>query len=95
MDGACGGCGELENAVGSLVRITEENTPLGKPRFRRQNNIKMKLRELVCVVMNLINLVEDMDSWRACVSAAAVSIGITKTAESVYCSSATTGWLPQ
>jgi len=52
MGGACGGCGEMENTDGILVRILEENTPLGKPRFRRQNNIKMKLRELGWVVMN-------------------------------------------
>jgi hypothetical protein len=38
--------------------------------------------------MNLINLVEDMDSWRACVSAV-ISIRITKTAENVSWSSGT------
>jgi len=75
----------MKNADGILVRIPEGNTPLGKPRLRRQHNIKMKLRELGWVVMNWINLAADMDSWRAYVSAV-MSIRITKTAENV-CSS--------
>ena len=59
----------MKNAYGILVGIPEENRPLGKPRLRWQNNIKMKFRELGWVVMNWINLAENMDSWRACASA--------------------------
>ena len=88
MGGACRGGGEIKNADGILVRIPEENTSLGKPRHRRQNNIKMKLRELGWVIMNWINVVEDMDGWRASVSTV-ISIRVTKTAESVYSSSGT------
>ena len=49
----------------------------------------MKLRELGWVVMNWINLVEDIDGWRACVSAV-ISIRVTKTTENVHSSSGAT-----
>jgi len=52
MGGIYGGRGEMTNADVILIRIPEENRPLGKPRLRRQNNIKMKLRELGWVIMN-------------------------------------------
>jgi len=42
--------------------------------------------------MNWINLVEDMDSWRASESAVMHSIRVTKTAGSVCSSSGTTGF---
>ena len=81
----------MKNADGVSVRIPEENTPLGKPRLRRQNNIKMKLREVGWVVMNWINVAANMDCWRACVSAV-ISIRVTKTVEDIYSSSGTTSF---
>ena len=35
-----------------LVRKTEEKRPLGRPRFRWEDNIKMELQEVECVGMD-------------------------------------------
>jgi len=81
----------MKNEDGILVRIPEEKSPLEKPRLRMQNNIKMKLRVLGLVAMHWINLVEGVDSWRACVNAV-INIRVTKTAENVCSSSRTTSF---
>jgi hypothetical protein len=44
--------------------------PLGRPRRRWEDNIKMGLQEVGCVGMDWINLAQDRDSWRALVNAA-------------------------
>jgi hypothetical protein len=38
--------GEMINAYTSLVRKTEGKIPLERPRNRREDNIKMNLREI-------------------------------------------------
>jgi hypothetical protein len=43
--------------------------PLGRPRRRWENIIKMDLQEVGCGVMDLIELAEDRDRWRALVNA--------------------------
>jgi hypothetical protein len=39
--------------------------PLGRPRHKWMDNIKMDLRELGWDGMEWIDLVQDMDQWRA------------------------------
>ena len=43
--------------------------PLGRPRCRWEDNIKMDLREVICGGMDWIELVQDRDRWRALVNA--------------------------
>jgi hypothetical protein len=42
--------------------------PLGRPRRRWVDNIKMDLREIVYGDMDKINLTQDRDQWRALVN---------------------------
>jgi len=47
----------------------EGRRPLGRPRSRWEENIKMNLQELGSGGMDWIDLAQDMDSWRAVVKA--------------------------
>jgi len=47
----------------------EGREPLGRPRCRWVDNIKMDLQEVECGYMNWIGLVHDRDRWRTLVSA--------------------------
>ena len=46
------------------------NRPLGRPRRRWYDNIKMILQEVGCVVMDWIELAQNRDRWRSLVNAA-------------------------
>jgi len=48
-----------------LVRKTEGKSPLGRPRCRWEDNIKMDLQEVGCGGMDWIELAQDRDRWRA------------------------------
>jgi len=52
-----------------LVGKSEGKRPLGRPRLRWEDNIKMDLQEVGCEDMDWIYLARDRDSWRALVSA--------------------------
>ena len=39
--------------------------PLGRPKSRWEDNIKMDLQEVGCGIMGWIELAQDRDSWRA------------------------------
>jgi hypothetical protein len=43
--------------------------PLGRPKHRWEDNIKMDLQEVGCGGMDCIELVQDRDRWRALVNA--------------------------
>ena len=51
-----------------LVGKPEGRRPLGRPRRRWEDNIKMVLQEVGCGCMDWIELAEDRDGWRALVN---------------------------
>jgi hypothetical protein len=50
-----------------LVEKPEEKTPLGRPRRRWENNIKIDLQEVVGSRGELMELAQDRDRWRVIV----------------------------
>jgi hypothetical protein len=60
--------GEKRNAYRILVGKPEGNRPLGRPRRRWMDNIKMDLREIGWDGMDGIDLAMDRDQWRALVN---------------------------
>jgi hypothetical protein len=56
------------NAYRILVGTPEGKRPLGRPRRRWVNNIKMDLRKIVSDGMDWIDLAQDRDQWRALVN---------------------------
>jgi hypothetical protein len=52
-----------------LVGKPEGKRPLGRPRRSWEDNIKMDLQEVEYKSMDLIELVQDRDRWRALVNA--------------------------
>jgi hypothetical protein len=61
--------GEKRNAYGILVGKPEGKIPLGRPRRRWVDNIKINLREIGWDGMDLIDLARNRDQWRALVNA--------------------------
>jgi hypothetical protein len=61
--------GEKRNAYGLLVGKPEGKRPLGRPRCRWVDNIKMDVLEIRWGGMYLIGLAHDRDKWRAPVNA--------------------------
>jgi hypothetical protein len=60
--------GETKNAYRILVRKPEGKTPLGRPRHRWVDNIKMDLRDIGWDGMDRIDQVQDRDQWWALVN---------------------------
>jgi hypothetical protein len=52
-----------------LVGKPEGKRPLGRPRLRGGDNIRMDLQEVGCGYMDWIGLAQDRDRWRTLVSA--------------------------
>jgi hypothetical protein len=61
--------GKKRNAYRVLVGKPDGKRPLGRPRRRWVDNIKMDLRELGWDGMVWIDLAQDRDQWRAHVNA--------------------------
>jgi len=60
--------GDRRGVFSVLVGKPEGKKPLGRPRHRWEDNIKMDLQEVGCRGMDWIKLAQDMDSWRALVN---------------------------
>ena len=69
MGWACGAYGWGEGVYRVLVGKPEGRRPLGRPRRRWADNIRMDLQEVGCGYMDWIGLAQDRDSWRTLVSA--------------------------
>jgi len=61
--------GEMRGNTGFLVGKPERKRPVGRPRPRWEDNIKMDLQEVECGGMDWIDLAQDRDRWRALVNA--------------------------
>jgi hypothetical protein len=70
MGRACSTNGVNRSAYRILVGKKEGKRPLGRPRCKWVNNIKMDLREIGWDGMNWIDLAQDKDQWRALVNTA-------------------------
>ena len=68
MGGACSTYGGEDWCIQTLVRKPDGKRPLGRPRNRWEDNIKMHLKE-VGWVMDWFDLAQDSDRWRALVNA--------------------------
>jgi len=64
MGVACSVYGARRGAYRVLVGIPEGKRPLGKPRHRWKDNIKMHLQEVGCGGMDWIYLAQERDRWR-------------------------------
>ena len=60
--------GEEREAYRVLVGKLEGKTPLGRPRHRWVDNIRMDLQEVGCGYVDWIGLAQDWDRWRTLVS---------------------------
>jgi hypothetical protein len=61
--------GEGRGVYRVLVGKPEGKRPLGRPRYRWEDNIKMDLQEVGCGGMDWIELAQDRDRWRELVNA--------------------------
>jgi len=60
--------GEKRGTCRILVGKPEGQRPLGRPRHRWEDNIKMDFQEVGCEGMNWIKLAQDTDRWKALVN---------------------------
>jgi hypothetical protein len=60
--------GEVRGAYNILFGRPEWRRPLGRPRHRWEDNIKMDLREIGFGDVDWIHLAQDKDRWRALVN---------------------------
>ena len=68
MGGACGAYGGGERVYRVLVGRPEGKRPMGRPRRRWEDNIKMDLQEVGGGCEDWMELAQDRDRWRALVS---------------------------
>jgi hypothetical protein len=60
--------GEKKNAYRILVGKPEGKRPLGRPRRRWEDNIRMDLRKIGWSDLGWIDLAQDRDQWRTLVN---------------------------
>jgi len=61
--------GERRGIHKILMGKPQRKRPLGRPKRRWEDNIKMNLQEVGCGSIDWIELARDWDRWRALVSA--------------------------
>ena len=61
--------GKRRDVFSVLVGKPEGKRPLGRPRRRWEDNIKVDLQEVRCENMDWIDLAQDRDGWQAFVNA--------------------------
>jgi len=57
-------CGAYEGVYRVLVGKPEGNRPMGRPRPKWVDNIRLDLQEVGCGYMDWIGLAQDRDRWR-------------------------------
>jgi len=60
--------GEWRGVYRVLVGKPEGKRPIGRPKLRFEDNIKMDLRDVGCGDMDWIDLAQDRDRWRVFVN---------------------------
>jgi hypothetical protein len=68
IERACNTPGMKRNACRVLVGKPEGKRPLGRPKRRWEDSIKIDLREIGWGGMDCTDLAQDRDQWRALVS---------------------------
>jgi hypothetical protein len=68
MGKACSTHGENRNAYRILVGKPEGRRPLGRPRRRRADSIKIDFRKIGWVGVEWVNLTQDRNLWRVLVN---------------------------
>jgi len=61
--------GERRSVYWVLVGKRKGRRPLGRPRHKWEDNIKMNLQEVVCGGMDWIEVARDRDNWRVLMTA--------------------------
>jgi len=61
--------GESRGVYRALVGKLEKKRPLGRPRGRWEDNIKLDLQAVGCEGMDCVDVAQDRDMWRALVNA--------------------------
>jgi hypothetical protein len=74
------------------VENPEGKRPLGRPRRRCEDNIRMYLREIGWSGMDCIDLVQDRDQWRALLNTV-INLRVQKNIGKFFSSCATSGLL--
>jgi hypothetical protein len=68
MGWACNPNGGEEECIYDIGGIARRKSPLGRPRRRWVDNIKIDVRKIGWDGMDWINLAQDRDQWRALVN---------------------------
>jgi hypothetical protein len=61
---------KMRNAHGTVIANPEAKRPLGRTRHRRENNIQIDLKEMLCEGVDWIKLAPDRVQWRNVVNTA-------------------------
>jgi hypothetical protein len=69
MGRACGKYGGHEKCIHGLTGRPERKRPLGRPKRRREDNIKMDLQEVGWRSMDWVDQAQDRGRWQSLVNA--------------------------